>query len=295
MEIDTIVEMGEKFINLCEASNVNYTSSIITNGYLLSPEVMERLISVKVGNIQITLDGLKEAHDCRRFLVGGKPTFDTIIENIKKLRPLFKAKKTFFPSIGIRMNLDKSNCLGMEELMDYLYKSPIHEYTTFYIAGVFDINDVNNDYTFTQAEYLEYNEKYLNLLKKLDQKEYYEDYYPKMISSFCGCDVISSFVIDSDGTLYKCWEEIGHVDTSIGNIKEIFSANLVNNPWYYSNILLDPTLDDKCSKCKILPNCMGGGCPHRVNYLKSKVDCEAKMSEHRCNIIKSYEILKRNK
>lgn len=292
LEIDTIMEMSLQFLKLCEESNIKYSSSIITNGYLLDTSIMKKLISVKIDSVQVTLDGLKEKHDKRRFLVGGKPTFETIIRNLEELGSLYLSNTKDFPTIGLRMNIDRDNYQEIDELMRFLYKSSIHEYTYFYIAGVFDKNDFNNKFTFTQAEFIKLFDKYLNLQKSLDKKDYYEDYYPKIISSNCGCDTSSSFVIDSDGTLYKCWEEIGHIDSKIGNIKEILDFNIIKNPWYYHNILNDPTLDDHCSKCKILPNCMGGGCPYRVNNLKFKIDCEAKIAEHKSNIIKSYEILK---
>lgn len=35
--------------------------------------------------------------------------------------------------------------------------------------------------------------------------------YPKRIFANCGCDSYSAFVIDSDGSIYKCWEEIAQI------------------------------------------------------------------------------------
>ena len=44
-----------------------------------------RLIDLDITSIQITLDGTKEYHDQTRYLIGKKPTFDTIIKNLVSL------------------------------------------------------------------------------------------------------------------------------------------------------------------------------------------------------------------
>jgi len=68
------------------------TSSIVTNGYLLSEKNFNQLINDHINNFQITLDGLKDEHNKHRFLEGGIGTFDTIIKNLKtRALPLWKA------------------------------------------------------------------------------------------------------------------------------------------------------------------------------------------------------------
>ena len=59
--------------------------SVITNGLLLTPEVVDRLEPFGLASFKITLDGDQAAHDRMRPLRGGQGTFDRIIENIRRV------------------------------------------------------------------------------------------------------------------------------------------------------------------------------------------------------------------
>ena len=52
----------------------------------------------------MTLDGVGAAHDCRRFLKGGKPTFDTIYRNLQAIGEHVPDLR-----VSIRVNIDKDN------------------------------------------------------------------------------------------------------------------------------------------------------------------------------------------
>ena len=57
--------------------------NIITNGLLLTPEVVDRLLPFGLNGVKITLDGDRDTHNRMRPLRGGQGTFDRIIENIR--------------------------------------------------------------------------------------------------------------------------------------------------------------------------------------------------------------------
>ena len=59
--------------------------SIITNGLLLTPEVVDRLLPLGLNGVKITLDGDRDTHNRMRPLRGGQGTFDRIIENIRRV------------------------------------------------------------------------------------------------------------------------------------------------------------------------------------------------------------------
>lgn len=46
--------------------------SLVTNGYLVTPDIVEMLLKNKIHSVQITLDGLEKHHNKRRFLRNGK-------------------------------------------------------------------------------------------------------------------------------------------------------------------------------------------------------------------------------
>src|SRR4029453_3736322 len=89
---------GEPLLNLpvvyylaehvhAEASRrgVTLALNIITNGLLLTPEVVDRLVPYGLNGVKVTLDGDKAAHDRMRPMRGGQGTFDKIVANLKAI------------------------------------------------------------------------------------------------------------------------------------------------------------------------------------------------------------------
>lgn len=126
-----------------------YRSSIVTNGYLLTPEVAQILKNCGVADAQVTLDGSKKDHDSRRILHSGAPTYDRILANVKACADIL--------NISIRSNVDRTNISSAAELLDYLEKSNLKNKVQFYIAPVDDINEVcaSDSHCFSVREFSE--------------------------------------------------------------------------------------------------------------------------------------------
>ena len=69
MRFDIIERLSEKIIKLCNEKNIDYSASIVTNGYLLNKEILKKFEKYKISSVQITLDGPKEIHDKRRISI----------------------------------------------------------------------------------------------------------------------------------------------------------------------------------------------------------------------------------
>lgn len=87
---EIVDNLASKIKKMCEENQVSLGYSLVTNGYLLTSEIVEMLIRNEILSIQITLDGLAKNHNQRRFLRNGDGSFDTILENIKLLVFLIK-------------------------------------------------------------------------------------------------------------------------------------------------------------------------------------------------------------
>src|SRR5690606_6953464 len=59
--------------------------TIITNGLLLTPEIVDRLLPFGLRGVKVTLDGDRGTHNRMRPLRGGQGTFDRIVENVRKV------------------------------------------------------------------------------------------------------------------------------------------------------------------------------------------------------------------
>jgi uncharacterized protein len=88
------------------------TVKIITNGLLLTEEVVDRLSPYGLCGIKVTLDGERDTHNRMRPLRGGQGTFDRIIENIRKVADRC--------NIAIGGNFDESSVDSYPELLDFL-------------------------------------------------------------------------------------------------------------------------------------------------------------------------------
>jgi uncharacterized protein len=86
--------------------------SIITNGLLLSEEVVDRLVPLGLTGVKITLDGDRDTHNRMRPLRGGQGTFDRIIDNIRRVSGKV--------GIAIGGNFDESSVDSYPALLEFL-------------------------------------------------------------------------------------------------------------------------------------------------------------------------------
>ncbi len=77
--------LAERLWAATRARGIVMTISLITNGLLLTPEVVDRLKPYGLTGVKVTLDGDRETHDRMRPLRGGQGTFDRIVANLRKV------------------------------------------------------------------------------------------------------------------------------------------------------------------------------------------------------------------
>jgi len=245
---DVIYSMSERLIKLCETKEIKYFASITTNGYLLTEEEAKKLASYNVESAQVTIDGPKNIHNKMRPLMGGEPTFDVIIENMKV------ASKYLI--INIRSNIDQNTIEELDGLIDKLKNI---DNINFSIKGI-----VPASYKAYNGKILdpkEFSEKVIKKYKTANEKK-----IPTIISNifennfhrFCIVDSESQFIISPDGKVVKCGESFTDEDRGIigkYNPKtkrlEIEEAKKV----FWDK---DPFSYLECRECKILPLCLGG-------------------------------------
>ncbi len=104
--------LSERMWNHCQARGIGMYSSIVTNGLLLTPEIVDRLTPYGLGGVKITLDGDRDTHNRMRPLRGGQGTFDKILRNIRLVADKVK--------ISIGGNFDESSVDSYPALIQYL-------------------------------------------------------------------------------------------------------------------------------------------------------------------------------
>lgn len=112
LNLPVMYYLAERLWGACDARGVACAITIITNGLLLTPEIVDRLTPFGLRGVKVTLDGDRETHNRMRPLRGGQGTFDKIIHNIRQV-----AGKC---QIAIGGNFDEESVESYPGLLDFL-------------------------------------------------------------------------------------------------------------------------------------------------------------------------------
>ena len=112
LNLPVMYYLAERMWAASRARAVPMSITVITNGLLLTPDVVDHLEPYGLNGFKITLDGDQHTHDRMRPLRGGQGTFDRIVENIRAV-----AGRT---RIAIGGNFDESSVESYPALLDFL-------------------------------------------------------------------------------------------------------------------------------------------------------------------------------
>jgi len=250
---DVIGSMSEKLIRLAAEKKAEYSAGMITNGYLLDRTAVETLERAKVASLQITLDGIGEAHDATRPLAGGGPTFDRIVSNLRREKLPF--------AVTVRHNVHEGNLdtvLPLAEFIEGLAEesgNSIH-YSVAPVAASQAAKDRGS-----RVEALcGAGENAVGIARDVLS-------FRGGGGNYCGATNIFSVGTDEQGRLYKCWEDMDKPERSFGSVRTwdpadpLFTAEKPDLLTGYLNAACPPD-DPECRECVWLPVCRGG-CPNR--------------------------------
>jgi uncharacterized protein len=112
LNVPAMTDIAERCWRHAESRGVKQLVNIITNGVLLSPEIVDRMTPFGLSGVKVTLDGDRDTHDRTRPLRGGQGTFDRIIGNVRRVAPLVP--------VTIGGNFDMSTADRYPALLDFL-------------------------------------------------------------------------------------------------------------------------------------------------------------------------------
>ncbi|WP_102275212.1 radical SAM/SPASM domain-containing protein [Cytobacillus massiliigabonensis] len=259
LALDVIEELSTSFINIAKENKIQYSSDLVTNGYFLTKEVFQKLLSWEIRQLMVTIDGIGEVHDRRRYLAGGGKTFSKIIENLTGLKDI---SGDF--DMTIRVNFDESNLHETSKLIEFL---KVHFADDKRFGVIFrpvgrwgGANDdelpVCSQITSNKKIWEFTNEAVTNGLE-----------ISSMISgslmptgSVCYAAKPNSLVVGSNGQLYKCTIALNEEMNRVGQIHEDGSVTLD-----FDKIAIWTTsgeeTDSVCQSCFYRPACQGNHCP----------------------------------
>lgn len=243
LQFERIKSITRKILKL----DLPYRAAIVTNGYLLTEKILRQLKDVYIHSMQITIDGLKNSHDSRRYLKNGGPTYDRIIFNIATASKLIPEI-----AISVRVNIDQNNADEYIYFYNFLKEQKWNNVST-YPAFVGDYSEGNCGYMLDAPTRRNILEKYSDATG-----ENFRHFYPSGIRSECAIRNMNAYVIGPKGEIYKCWNDVGKPERVVADI----NGKVTNEALLLDYLTgADPLEDPKCLECILLPIC-GGGCPY---------------------------------
>lgn len=260
LALDIIEKLTYQFLQICADKRATYEANIVTNGYSMTENIVQRLLACKIYLAQVTLDGEPEVHNARRPLKDGRETYATIWENLLALKQFRTQLK-----VHVRVNVDINNRGALDKIKVQMVQEGMDDYVFVYPGKVVsEGNCYHQDVCYSDREFA-----------LLEQDFYIEDgehlpiKYPGPRHNVCCADNNNAVVIDADGFIYKCWMDVGNSKYAVANVKD---NDFQNEQLLYQYVLHEAMEEEECRNCKFLPICLGG-CPRmRVN---GERDCTA--------------------
>jgi len=264
LEKDIIINLQTRINKLCKKYDIDIKNcDLITNGSLLDKRTSNELAKIGMKDIQITIDGLENTHNKRRYYPA-EPTnnFKKIIENIKEANEKLR--------VGVRINIDKNNKDEAYDLVKYLYQVGVwptnifrHIYISSTTKSYCDFNNQQESYSFfNRKEFALFNIDFriwlVNFYNRVssDKSAMFSFDYPSKFTSGCGYSSHNnSWVISPDGGLHRCWETIGY-KRETANMKDVIKNNIDVRTLANKEIPKIKTREAwGCLSCKLFPVC----------------------------------------
>lgn len=239
LALNEIETLSKEIIAYLDKNHLDYLAYIVTNAFLLTKDVAERLKAIRVTGAQITLDGTKDQYTK---LKGCTPeAFNIVVQNIYDVQRLL--------SINIRLNVNDDNKEDMKDLVRYLtIDKKIN--AKIYIA---DIRSYDSciDGKLNTVDFELYREEIIEYAKLLGVKNL-STQLPSRRYASCEAATIREYVIGPTGNIYRCAHLLDRMGMDSGNVYSGYEHKKVDV------LFFDNDLPAKCNECKIMPICMGG-------------------------------------
>ena len=206
----------------------NFKFGLVTNGVLLTKELVAEWKDQGFTRIKITLDGEKEFNDKRRIAKDGKSTYDRVIENLGLLPDN--------TDNVLHLVVDQSNYQHIENMLIDMVNRGYHKKICICISHTHPYYDIPQS---ERAALV------LNVAKLVKQYGFVQNYLIGVDGEgICPHKDHNSFLVDVDGSKYKCTGFMGLKNSPVGRYHG-FTDKYIND-------------DEACMDCKYLPACNGG-------------------------------------
>lgn len=258
--LEAIEDLAPFFLKTAEEHSIQFGSNMTTNGYLLTPEIADKLLSWRIRSFQITMDGAPEDHDRSRPARDGQGTFWPIFNNLKALRD-----RTDEFRVDLRINFDRQNHARVDDLLDMVQEELGQDHrfkVRFRAVGQWggpndaDLDVCVGDEAQRIAAELKEEARKRGLAGSDEIRE-----IKGMGAQVCYAARPYNFIVGASGKLMKCTIDLDKYDRNVvGHLKADGEMELdVDKLGLWTEPAFER--DSKCQKCVVLPVCQGVFCP----------------------------------
>jgi uncharacterized protein len=263
MNIPLLRQIAEPIRAAADAKGSKFSFSLVSNGTLLTRQVVSSLLPLGLTSAQLTIDGPKEIHDSQRPFASGAGSFEVILDNIKEIHDLLTLK--------LGGNFTQENYREFPGMLDALLErgidpallDPIMFAPVLPKSGEALPKDLGGCCLSSEEPWLA---EAICYLREETLKRGFAAVRPAM--GVCMVELDNELVVNWDGSLYKCPSFMGWPELSVGTLEsgiKDFSESHNLTLWH----------NDECLDCEYLPLCFGG-CrlfPLLKNGVIDEVDC----------------------
>ncbi|MEU9438835.1 radical SAM protein [Streptomyces sp. NPDC048252] len=256
-----LLDLSKRFVDVAERAGVSYSSSMVTNGSLLTLRKLRRLQDdALITKLCITVDGPEQIHDRSRILKSGGVSF----QHITKLIAQALADEDLTDiTFELRTNVTRANA---DHIDDYLHQMAAlgfaHPQVIFNLEPVHSWSNDISDIALSGDEYAAREIGWLTTMLDLGLKSMIVPTASKPI--VCGAVTTSTEIISSTGAIFSCSEQPlvpkAEANEALARITDVELADKrPEGPFddWHDRI---QAKEVPCAGCPMLGVC-GGSCP----------------------------------
>lgn len=246
LSLPLMQHIASEISNNARKAGRKFSFNLVTNGTLLSSELVLKLREIGLQKVRFTLDGPPAIHNTQRPFPSGNPSFNQILNNLKDACDLI--------NVQLGGNYTRENYHHFPELLDILLECGVTPeklgMVTFSpvtsIIGETGVADLSVGCVSTNEPWIIQAGLFLRreiLIRGFET--------PKPRIAACMVEFDSNLVIGWDGSLYKCPAFMGWNDMKIGSLSE-------GTRNYDESHNINVWKSEECLACPYLPLCFGG-------------------------------------
>jgi uncharacterized protein len=265
---------------LCRERGIAFAASIVSNGTLWPEDVGSFVARHALREIQISLDGLEDAHNRRRrYRRQHRPSEDA--SSFGKAVALIDALLDHV-RVDLRVNVDPGNVGDAVPLMRMARERGWFERRFLLVVAPARLAQYSERSTFMRDHGLDtraFDALSARMRTECGDSVRFEDPYvskgqlqPRM--SVCAALAEDSIVFGADKALYRCGLQVSEPRRAVGRLPQDARRVIPIMPaeasraesdegWWAS---YDPTNESRCGSCSFLPLCWGGCPKHQLEH-----------------------------